>query len=337
MANVFGILTAIVLALACFVAYQNKARYETEISNTGNEKDRAAAFERGRKPDPAKKKVEEINEKAKLGYTEGRLALAKANYAATFAERTAVDEEVVKLWAIEDAQKKTNDDLKQKITDKTAKVASNKSKLDEIREKTARVGDIKELAAKMRETNAELEELAQSISATSAKLANLTALNNQAEAHANAIKKKFEIISSGQSLPTLNTRIRSIYSDWGFVTLACGNYGGVVSNSTLDVVRGDQTIAKLLVTTVESNSASASIIPDSIAKDVTLMVGDRVVPAAVAAKPVSAPKPAAKTKRAAPAKAEDTPKTEDMAVPADLPKPDDAMPDAATPPADEIK
>jgi hypothetical protein len=36
MANVFGILTAIVLALAGFVAYQNKARYETEISNPGN-------------------------------------------------------------------------------------------------------------------------------------------------------------------------------------------------------------------------------------------------------------------------------------------------------------
>ena len=310
MANVFGILTAIVLALAGFVAYQNKARYETEISNTGNENDRAAAFKLGNNPDSAKKKIELTNEKAKLGYTEGRLALAKSNYATTFAKRTEVDEEVVKLWAIEGAQKKTNEDLTQQIADKTAKVAANKSKLDEIREKTARVGDIKELAAKMRTINGELEELAQSISTTEAKLANLTALNNQTESHANAMKKKFEIISSGQSLPTLNTRIRSIYPTWGFVTLASGNHGGVVSNSTLDVVRDGVTIAKLLVTAVESNSASASIIPDSLAKDTTLMVGDRVIPAAVAPKPVIAPKPAA------------TPK------PAVAPKPTDALPAA---------
>jgi len=45
----------------------------------------------------------------------------------------------------------------------------------------------------------------------------------------------------------------------------------------LDVVRDGATIAKLLVTSVESTSASASIIPDSIAQDITLMVGDRVV------------------------------------------------------------
>ncbi len=97
------------------------------------------------------------------------------------------------------------------------------------------------------------------------------------------MKKKFETISSGQSLPTLNTRIRSIYPTWGFVTLATGNAGGVVTNSTLDVVRDGSTIAKLLVTSVERNSASASIIPDSIAPDVTLMVGDRVIPAQTAA------------------------------------------------------
>ena len=56
-----------------------------------------------------------------------------------------------------------------------------------------------------------------------------------------------------------------------------GNNAGVNANSTLDVVRDGETIAQLLVTAVESRSASASIIPDSIAQDVTLMVGDRVV------------------------------------------------------------
>ena len=86
-------------------------------------------------------------------------------------------------------------------------------------------------------------------------------------------------MSTGQSLPTLNTRIRSIYPTWGFVTLASGNNGGVITNSTLNVLRGDETIAQLLVTAVERNSASASIIPDSVAPGITLNVGDRVVAA----------------------------------------------------------
>ena len=92
------------------------------------------------------------------------------------------------------------------------------------------------------------------------------------------MKKKFDFISSGKSLPELKTRIRSIYPTWGFVTLGAGNSSGVVTNSILDVVRNGSVVAKLMVTAVESGSSSASIIPDSLGEDVTLMVGDRVVP-----------------------------------------------------------
>lgn len=254
MANVFGILTFIVLGLAGFVAYKNQEAYKLEISETATQKKHLAA-------------------------SQARFELAKDTLASTIATRTEVDAEVVTLTANEEAQKKVNDDLKTQIKDKTDKAAENKQKLDEIRDKTAKIGDLKELAEKMKKTNAELEELAQSITGTEAKLANLTAQNSQTEGQANAMKKRFEIFSSGQSLPTLNTRIRSIYPTWGFVTLASGNNGGVVANSTLHVVRDGAVIAKLLVSSVESNSASASIIPDSLGQDVTLMVGDRVVPA----------------------------------------------------------
>jgi hypothetical protein len=254
MANVFGILTAIVLALAGFVAYKNKAAYEMEISNTASEKEKLAA-------------------------SQNRFKVAQDSLADTIAKRTAVDEDVVKKSEEEAAQRKLNDDLKSQITSKTQKTNSNKEQLDTIREKTAKIGDLKELASKMKATNAELEELAQNITATEAKLANLTASNTTTEGEIGGLKKEFDIIGSVQSLPTVNTRIRSIYPTWGFVTLGTGNSGGVVTNSTLDVVRDGNTIGKLLVTAVERNSASASIVPDSMAADVTLMVGDRVVPA----------------------------------------------------------
>ncbi len=254
MANVFGILTAIVLSLAAFVAYKNKAAYETQIAETATQK-------------------------ANLAKSKARFKAAQESLAATVTERGDVDAAIVKLTEESAAQKKTNEDSKLQIETKTAKVASNKQQIDDIRDKTAQVGNLPELADKMREAKAELEELGQSISATQAKLANLLAQNIQAENQATAIRTKLETVASGQSLPTLNTRIRSIYPSWGFVTLATGNAGGVTGNSTLNVVRDGETIARLLVTAVERNSASASIIPDSIVPDVTLMVGDRVVAA----------------------------------------------------------
>jgi urease gamma subunit len=198
-----------------------------------------------------------------------------------------VDVEIGNLTATEVAQQKTNDGVKTEVDAITAKIATNKEKLDGIREKTSKIGDLKELASKMRATNGELEELTQSITVNEAKLANLTAQDAAIQAQINGAKGKVERFNSGQSLASLKTRIRSIYPNWGFVTLASGNNAGVVANSTLDVVRDGETIAKLLVTAVETGSASASIVPDSLAPDVTLRVGDQVISGLAAAKTAS--------------------------------------------------
>ena len=261
MANVFGILTAIVLLLAGFVALKNKERFEQERENTTTEKGRLKA-------------------------SQDRLAKLTTDLADTTAKRKGVDEDNIKLGEEEVAQQKTNADLQSSIVAKTATVTENKAKLDDIREKTSKVGDINALASRMKTLKTEIEDLDQGISSNEAKLANLIAENTRTEGNIKSLRDKFDTISKNQSLPSLKTRIRSIYPTWGFVTLASGNSEGVVAGSTLDVVRDSTTIAKLLVTAVERNSASASIMPDSIAQDVTLMVGDRVVPGE---KPVTQP------------------------------------------------
>jgi tRNA nucleotidyltransferase/poly(A) polymerase len=253
MANLFGILTAITLAIAAFIATKNKSAYERTISET-------------------------VTHRETLTKSEARLAAALQVLEELPVKRAEVDAEVQQLTATEAKKKEENEATKGEIEKKTAKIAANKQRLDEVREKTQKTGDLKELASKMRATNAELEELSQSIATAEAQLANLTAQNTASEAQVAQSRGNLEIIASGQSLPSLQTRIRSIYPNWGFVTLASGNNAGVVANSTLNVVREGQMIARLLVTAVESSTASASIVPDSLASDVTLMVGDRVVP-----------------------------------------------------------
>lgn len=263
MANVFGILTALTLALAAFVALKNQTRYESVIEET---------------------KVK----RADLTASEARLATAEEILGALPAEVAGVDAEVEELVSQETKQKKANEELKAKVDERTAKIASNKQQLDEIRERTQKTGDLKDLASKMRATSAELEELSQSIAGAQANLANLTAQGSASDAEVAASRGRFENFANGQSLPEMETRIRSIYPSWGFVTLAGGNNIGVVANSTLNVIRNGETIAMLMVTGVESNSASASIIPDSLQDDVTLMVGDQVVPGIKSSKPAAA-------------------------------------------------
>ncbi|MGD7654415.1 MAG: hypothetical protein ACQCXQ_14445 [Verrucomicrobiales bacterium] len=255
MANVFGILTAIVLALAGFVALKNQKAYETEIS------------------------VKET-ELSNLARSQDRFKSAQDQLASTTDKRVEVENHTAKLTEDESAQKSTNADLAVQIDEKGSTKDSNQARLDEVRERTEKIGEIPELASKMQGLNSEIEELGQNIMSAEATLANLEAQNNQVSKEVAAMQSKFDIMSQGKSLPGLSTSIRSIYPNWGFVTLAAGNNAGVVTGSKLDVVRGGTAVAQLLVTSVERSSASASIVPGSMGEDVTLMVGDQVIPSA---------------------------------------------------------
>jgi hypothetical protein len=261
MSKVFGILTAIALVLSALIASKNKEQFEARTAETAAEKDL-------------------------LTKAQARLKAAQEVLAALPIERAAVDADSDQLTSTEAALQKTNAGIETEKEAVTAKIAANEEKLNGIREKTSKV-NLKELASEMRLIKAELEELSVVIQGNEARRANLTAQDTSTTAQISDVKSKFDSFSNSQSLPSLKTRIRSIYPNWGFVTLASGNNAGVVANSTLNVVREGETIAKLLVTAVETGSSSASIVPDSLAPDVTLMVGDQVIHGQAAAKTTS--------------------------------------------------
>lgn len=252
MVNILGIFAAIILSVAAFVAVKNNGRLEQEIVNRATEENR-------------------------LEQSQARMKAAQAVLNALPIERAEVDAEFAAKTEVETDLKKSNDTLIADIEAKTDQIATKKQELDSFREKVAGIGNIRELAPKMKQKRTDLEELTRNITDNEASLANLTAQNTETEAEAKRRKEELDTYKRGESLPSLKTSIRSIYPNWGFVTLSAGNKAGVTSSSTLDVVRDGATIAKLLVTSVESQNASASIIPDSIAQDITLMVGDQVV------------------------------------------------------------
>ncbi|MBN8456832.1 MAG: hypothetical protein J0M04_03235 [Verrucomicrobia bacterium] len=270
MANVFGILTAVLLALAAFVAFKNKDAYQNEVDH------RRA-------------------EQGKLAASQERLKTAQNNLAATQKELSDTRAEVAKLKETEAAQKKTNDGLKEQIETKTAETATNKTKLDEIKAKIAEIGNIGEIVGKVKAMKDSVEDSNQQIAANTTKLANLTNENTRIEAFIEVLRSQEKMVSNKESY-FKSAKISNIYPNWGFVTLSAGSTSGVVAGSNLEVVRDGQPIAKLLVSAVENNTASASIVPNSLAQDAVLMVGDKVVPTS---KPVEPAKPAA-TPAAAP-------------------------------------
>lgn len=260
MANILGIFTAIVLIVSAFVAVKNKGRLENEIE--------------------ARKTMEAV-----LKQTQGELLAAQETLRALPLERAEIEAQVVAKTAEEAKLKEEIDSLKAEIEEKKAEIAKRKTELEQEEEDDENssklsLDEIVALLPKMKENKAQLEELTQELEAQEANLAKLTADIAASQAEAVRRKEEFEALSKGESLPSLNTSIRSIYPTWGFVSLNAGNNAGVTANSTLDVVRDGETIARLLVTAVETRSASASIIPDSMADGVTLMAGDRVVPSA---------------------------------------------------------
>jgi len=264
MANIFGISTAVVLLLSAYVALKNKTAYEEEI----------------KKSEVATHNLAE--KKSELSDTEEELKKLPDDLSSVEAEATELSQQEATL-------RKANEELKAEKDAKAATLESNKAKLTAIREQSGQVADVKELASQLKIADQELETLTQDLADAEAKLANLTAQSSQAQASANAVKVELDRQANNESASTLNTRVRSYYPTWGFVTLAGGNNVGVVAKSTLDVVRDGQTIAKLLVTTVESSSASASVIPDTLAADATIQAGDRVVPGTKVEKTAPAP------------------------------------------------
>jgi len=263
MANIFGVLTAIILCVTAYVAFKNKEKYELEIQTTITEKDR-------------------------LKISQGKLAEAQGILKALPIERAGVDAKSEEFAKSEEEKKKLNADIEEQISSKKSDIARNKTQIDDFRNKANKAGNIDELADEMRALGVKLEELSQAITSNEAKLANLTDQDARLGQEVTIGKSELDSLSRGESLPHLKARIRSIYPTWGFVTISAGGAAGVATNSTLDVIRDGQLIAKLFVTAVESNSSSANIIPDTLADDVTLMVGDRVVPGskAVAADPL---------------------------------------------------
>ncbi|MGB0992666.1 MAG: hypothetical protein ACPG32_09375 [Akkermansiaceae bacterium] len=263
MSKVFGTIAAVLLAAAAFVAFKNKEAYAKEIQTHQGQV---------RKKDSNQKSLAKELERFNVADGERKRLLADAE---------GVQKEV-------DTQTATYNKLEKDVKALEEQHDSNAKEIASADDILKGLPDPKELVPKVRRMKAQLAEARTGIATQEARLANLTREDKSGKASIKGLRDRIELYNTGKSFPNLRTRISTVYRNWGFVILAAGDKQGVVSGSTLNVVRGGEVIAKLKVTAVEAGRASANIVLDSVAEGTTVHSGDTVVTPKEEAKPAAA-------------------------------------------------
>jgi len=269
----FGTLAAIVMAIAAWTTFKNQDEYKYQI---GQREKQEAILEKNLREEQDRKDELKKEQDATQQLVSDNKGLTE-DLAKKEAERSKLATEIA---------------AKEKL------ILDIKAEVDKANETLKELGDIETLVPKIKRIKGEIAQLQDDIEKEEANLASLKQLKKVTQSQIDVKVGEAEKIALGKSQTKLKTSIKTVYSNWGFVTLNGGDVQGVVPGSTLDVMRGDDVIAKLKVTTVEPNRAAADIVRDSVKDELFLRSGDRVVaeaepevvePAKKAVAPVAAP------------------------------------------------
>lgn len=257
MAKVFiGIALALMLATAAlgFLAKGNIDKLKSTLTETKSSRD-AAEIKAKKEGDRATKAEE-----------------------ATAAANAKVEETAKELAAkTKEAQdfKSAADEAKLLVETKTKEVAELTDKLAKMGTATqpgvvAEDPRIAELTAQLQKAQADAAEAKQVADS----------LNNRikdTESKLSAAEQKEKLRSSGMVRAGLQGRILAVNPGWNFVVLSVGDKQGVIVNAPLLVVRNNEPIARLRITSVEPSTSIADVIPGTVRKGVSVQPGDSVI------------------------------------------------------------
>ncbi|MFT6178578.1 MAG: hypothetical protein ACJAQT_002587 [Akkermansiaceae bacterium] len=252
MANTFGILTALVLAFSAFVAFKNKEEFKTQIDVT---------------------KLEDANRVRNTKNYDGLRTDILGLKKETDTANGSRDDYRAKL----EAQEKANGAIALESKESKEKLDSTTERLDNKTTKLQELGPLKDLAPKIKRTTASILELENQVVILKGENSRLLGNKTNSATRLAAIKEKLSNITSGRSLASMKTTVRSVSSSLGLVTLNGGMKVGVIGGSKVAVMRGGEKIAELNVTAVSANTATADVIQSSLKEGESVSAGDKVI------------------------------------------------------------
>lgn len=192
-----------------------------------------------------------------------------------------------------------NEAMSTEVTSLQSAVTDNKDKIAKLSKDQEGAPDLDAIAEKITDLKKEQAKFAQEVADKEAQLVNTEAKVGIVQNRIKAAEGREEDIRKRISPSELKASIASVHQALGFVIINAGGNKGVVLGSNLAVMRGNEKVGELVVSSVEKNRSSADIVPGSLGANQMLMPGDTVVavrPAPSAPKKEVTPKAGAEEK-----------------------------------------
>lgn len=226
-----------------------------------------------------------------LTTTKGRIAKAEADakVAKSDAEKAqkeakdASDKAEAATTAAAAATKEATE-AKAAVGEKTQLVDSLTAKNKELEGKIVQMGTggiepavVEKLKADLLTATTEKENAVKEVAEAKVALDSKIAQGKENETKVADLSKKLHDREVNYQKPGLQGHILAVNSGWNFVVLSVGDSQGVVINSTLLVVRANQPIARLRITSVEPSTSIADVMPGTVRRGTVIQPGDTVI------------------------------------------------------------
>lgn len=255
MTKVLFILSAVVILVASFFAYQNGREFAAVRINIADTNSKIQS-----EVTADKKVVAEVGQLvADIGKVQGELDVEAEKLKAQKNKLAQAESEATRTQEELDVKVKKQKEL----NDQLAKLPPG-VKVETLAE------DIARLKKEKLEFEAQAEAQAKLIVAEEEKIAGVQKRLDDVVHKIEERRKNFERNS-------LTSRILAVNHDWGFVIIDAGKTAGLTQDTKLIVTRGLQTVGKISVMNVEGTRTMASIVPDVLTTGQIIMPGDRVI------------------------------------------------------------
>jgi len=189
------------------------------------------------------------------------------------------------------------EDATKEVAQKTKDADDAKKQLDEAKllndEKDKKIADLTEklknapggiTQEKFAEVQAQLQDMTTQKDTAVKEAAEKQAVIDSQSAKVKADDEKvakYELIERKRNLKEglsgLRARILAVNAGWNFVVLDKGDRAGVTLDDPLIVVRGNEPVARLRVTSVEPSTSIADVLPSSVRRGISVQPGDTVI------------------------------------------------------------
>jgi len=255
MTKVLFLLSAVVMAVACFFSWQNRQAF-VDARQARQKIDRTINTELA-KANTAANEVLAI--KAEVANVAGELEL----------EKTRLEQAQIKLRNVTNEAERTSADL-----DAAKKEFANvRSKIEKLPEGVT-LETIGESINKQKAVIAENEDKARQIKeAVAAKEKDVKKVADELA----DVQKRVEERRKFYDRNSLTATIVAVNNDWGFVVIDAGRNKEITADTKLLITRGIETIGKLSIVSVDGNRTVANIDQKSVRRGRSVAPGDRVI------------------------------------------------------------